>query len=128
MKIKKIKFEKKGLESFLSPLESDVMKILWSGQKMRVRKIHEKIKRKKKVALTSVAVILDRLHKKGVVNREVEKGRGGLHYIYFPKGEKSQFERSIVESTVNKLINTFGSSAVTYFHERFSKKEEEKHA
>lgn len=122
VKLKKLKFEKKGLESFLSPLESQVLNILLTKKTMKVREIYDVLKKRRKVALTSVAVILDRLHDKGMVDREVESGRGGFHYIYSPMKNKSQFEQSIVENTVNKLIDTFGKSAVNYFNERFSKK------
>ena len=46
----------------------------------------------------------------------------GIRYIYFPKKNKEQFERSIVEGTVEKLIQKFGNTAVSYFDERFSKR------
>ena len=38
------------------------------------------------------------------------------------KKNKEQFERSIVEGTVEKLIQKFGNTAVSYFDERFSKR------
>ena len=106
----------------LSPLESDVLKILWLNKKLRVREIYNKLKNKRKVALTSIAVILDRLHERSLVNRTLETTRGGIRYIYSAKKDKEQFERSIVKKTINSLINKFGDTAVTYFNERFSKK------
>lgn len=108
--------------SLLSPLEADVLKVLWPNKSMRVRDIHTKLRPKRKVALSSVAVILDRLHSKGVVARKVETGRGGVRYIYYPKQNRSAFEKSVVENTVNKLIETFGANAVSYFNERFKKR------
>ncbi len=122
VKLKKMKFEKKGLESFLSPLESQVLNVLLKKKTMKVREIYDVLKKRRKVALTSIAVILDRLYNKGMVYRKVERGRGGIHYIYSPVVNRPQFERSIIENTVDKLINTFGRSAVNYFNERFSKK------
>ncbi|MEK6874688.1 MAG: BlaI/MecI/CopY family transcriptional regulator [Nanoarchaeota archaeon] len=103
----------------LSPLERDVITVLWPNKSMRVREIHAKLKRK--VAVSSVAVILDRLHEKGVVDRTMETARGGIRYLYFPIKDKKQFEKSILEQAVNKLIDSFGSTAVSYFHERFRK-------
>lgn len=108
--------------SVLSPLEGDVLRILWPDKKMKVRMIYEKLKGKRKVALSSVAVILDRLHERNIVEREIETGRGGVRYIYFPKKNKEEFEAEIVESTVNSLINKFGQTAISYFNERFSKR------
>jgi len=104
----------------LSPLEGDVLKVLWPDKKLRVRDIHKKLRRD--VALSSVAVILDRLHSKKIVARDVETGRGGVRYIYYPVQDKEGFEKSVVEKTVNKLIDTFGQNAVAYFNDRFKKR------
>lgn len=111
-----------NFNELLSPLERDVLKILWPDKKLKVRQIFESLKSRRKVALSSVAVILDRLHNKGVVERTIETARGGMRYTYFPKKDKKQFEKSIVDSAVNKLIDAFGPTAVTYFNERFGKK------
>ncbi len=109
-------------DSVLSPLEGDILKVMWPDRKMKVRQVYEKLKPKREVALTSVAVILDRLHDRKIVERDVETGRGGMRYIYYPKKDRAGFEKSIVESTVNRLISRFGSTAVSYFNERFSKR------
>jgi len=119
--ISRIRLKKKGMESFLSPLESEVLTVLWSNEQMRVREIYEKLKDKRSVALTSIAVILDRLHKKKIVKRQIESGRGGNHYIYAVQKTKADFEATVLDATVNKLIDNFGSVAVNYFNERFSK-------
>ncbi len=108
-------------DSLLSPLEKNVLKVLWPDKKMRVREIHTKLNGKK-VALSSVAVILDRLHDNGIVARKIETARGGVRYIYYPAQDKSAFEKSVVEKTVNNLIDTFGSTAVSYFNDRFRKR------
>lgn len=103
----------------LSPLEGDVLNVLWPDRQMRVRDIYRLLRKERKVALTSIAVILDRLFGKGVVDRKIEPARGGLRYMYFPKKDRKQFETSVVEETVNKLIGKFGDVAVAYFNERF---------
>ncbi|MEK6973792.1 MAG: BlaI/MecI/CopY family transcriptional regulator [Nanoarchaeota archaeon] len=105
----------------LSPLKQDVLKIIWPDKKLRVRQIYKILSRKRKVALSSIAVILDRLYEKNIVDRSPETARGGTRYVYFPKKNKEEFEKSIIETTVNKLIEKFGRTAVSYFDERFSK-------
>ncbi len=105
----------------LSPLEGDVLGVLWPDREFRVREIYKLLRKERKVALTSIAVILDRLFEKGVVDRKIESARGGLRYMYFPKKDRKQFEESVVEETVNKLIAKFGNVAVAYFNERFVK-------
>ena len=105
----------------LSPLEQEVLTCLWNKEKMYVRDLYNFLKGKRKVALTSIAVILDRLHKKGFVERSVETSRGGFRYIYSAAKDRAESERHMVESAVNGLINRFGKTALSYFDERFSK-------
>jgi predicted transcriptional regulator len=117
----KIRIEKKGLETILSTLESDIMKILWKRNPLKVKELHELLKKKHNVAQTSIAVTMDRLYEKKIVDRKIESGRGGLHYLYYPSKTKQEFEKTIVDQTVNKLIEAFGPTAVSYFDERFKK-------
>ncbi len=122
VEVRKIDLEKNSI-GILSPLQADILETLWKNDSQRVRQIYSKLK-SNGIALTSIAVDLDRLHKKGIVNRIVEVGRGGPHYIYSVSKTKEQFERSVLDNTVNKLIDKFGSVAVNYFNDRFSKKGE----
>lgn len=123
VKLKRMRLDKKGMQTFLSPLETDVLTALYKLEKARTREIHRLLGQRRKVALTSVAVMLDRLHQKGIVRRAIEDGRGGGHYIYSPRTSRHEFEESIVDDAVNKLINSFGPVAANYFYKRFSKKE-----
>jgi len=118
--MKKIKL-KGNFESVLSPLEADVLRIIWPNKSMKVREIYTILKKDRMVALSSIAVILDRLYESGIVNRSIETGRGGIRYLYFPLKDKREFEETVIEKTVNSLIEKFGSTAVSYFNERFNK-------
>ncbi len=123
MRIKKLNLADKNA-GILSPLEHDVLCILWSNRrkKMTAREIYGiLVKKGKKVALSSVAVILERLYKKKIVSRRAETGRGGKHYIYSAI-TKTDFEEMIVKTAVDKLIERFGSLAVNYFNEKIGKK------
>ncbi len=133
-----IRFEKKNL-GLLSPLENNIMEILWRHGDMRVRDVHKKMNNDKSAPandakrpniqaskhgssttpLTSIAVNLDRLHDRKLVTRKIETGRGGEHYIYSPCLSQVDFHKSVLDQTVDKLIETFGSTAVTYFNQRF---------
>lgn len=119
--VEKIRFHRKGYESILSPLEAAILEELWRMNSGKVREIHSVLRQRKRTALTSVAVGLERLHKKGIVMRKVETGQGGVHYVYAPLRSKAAFDKSILESIVDKLIYNFGDNAVNYFNERFSK-------
>ena len=119
--VKKIRMEKTGLETVLSALEADIMHLLWKKSPARVKHIHGELGRKHDVALTTIAVTMDRLHQRKIVERKIEAGRGGLHYLYYPAKLREEFEKGLIDQTVNKLIEVFGTTAVSYFDERFKK-------
>ncbi len=112
-----------ALKSSLSPLELDALKILLPDRRLDSREIFNKLKTRRKVAHSSVAVILDRLHKKGLLERDEETCRGGYRYIYRPVKNRKQYEKSLVDSAVEKLIKKYGEVALTYFDERFAKRD-----
>lgn len=119
MRLEKIRLDGQKIKA-LSPLEEDVLKILWGGGKeLRVRDVYAKTRKNRRTALTSVAVILDRLHKKKLVTRRTAPGLGGYHYFYSPLLTRESFESSVVAAVVERLIGNFGSVAVNYFNERF---------
>lgn len=107
-----------SIKKELSPLESQVLGVLFPNKKMIVREIYKKLK-KNKVALTSIAVILDRLYERGIVEREMETCRGGVRYIYFPKTSVDELEKKFLEKEVEQLVKRFGTKAVAYFGKRF---------
>ncbi len=120
--ITKIRFKQTGPETILSPLEAKVLSALWDKKSARVRDLHTIIRKDTNVALTSVAVMLDRLHKKQLVTRTVSVGRGGRHYTYAPALTREAFDYTTLDTIVSKLLDTFGDSAVAYFNDKFSRK------
>ena len=77
---------------------------------------------KHKASKSSVSVILDRLHQKGLVKRDVESARGGMRFVYELEKDKERFERSVVENVVDSVIKKFGSKAVVYFNDSLKRK------
>jgi predicted transcriptional regulator len=51
---------------------------------------------------------MDRLFEKNLLDRKIEKGRGGLYYVYWPAIEKQPFQKSAVRDVLSSLINNFG--------------------
>ncbi|MEM2138357.1 MAG: BlaI/MecI/CopY family transcriptional regulator [Candidatus Anstonellaceae archaeon] len=112
----------KGVLGGLSPLEAEVISAMAPGTKMKVREIHAVVARKHKAPLTSIAVMLDRLYSKKLVDRKIETCRGGTRYLYFLKKSHEQMEEDYLKAQVDSIITRFGDSAVAYFHKRFSGK------
>lgn len=108
--------------STLSPLESDIVKTIQPNRNYTTREVYSLLRKKERVAESSVPVLLDRLFKKGLLKRKTESAKGGVRFIYSLGESKEEFERSVVENVVKKLIEKFGSRAVAYFNESFSKR------
>jgi len=106
------------LESVLGPLEAHVMETIWEMKKpVSVRAVYEKLRKKRKIAYTTVMSTMDTLFKKGLLNRKITKGKGGLLYVYWPKFSKEEVERSIVKHVIDSLFRNFGNSVTSYLME-----------
>ncbi len=112
----------KGVLDELSPLEAKVLTVLVKGKDMKTKDVHAVISGSQKVALTSIAVMLDRLYEKGLVDRKIETCRGGTRYIYFLNKSPAQIEEDHLKMQVDNIISKFGTKAINYFNKRFSKK------
>jgi predicted transcriptional regulator len=115
------------LETFFGPLEVTIIKVIWASKKrpLTVREVYETVKKKRKIAYTTVMSTMDRLHDKGMLDRQIEKGKGGIHYVYWPKLEEQTFKKSAVREVINSLIENFGEIVTSCFVEKAASSEEE---
>ncbi len=106
-------------KTVLSPLESKILEVLWQKGPSKVRDIYGVVKDQQDCAQTSIAVTLDRLCGRGMVSRKTVTGRGGLAYIYSANASKADFEKSVVQKAVDRVIDRFGDAAISYFNEKY---------
>lgn len=103
--------EGKQLEAFLGPLEAAIIETIWNTKKrpITVREVLEQLKKKKPVAYTTVMNTMDRLYEKGILDRQIQKGKGGtyLYYAYWPKLEEQNFKENAVRQVLNSLLENF---------------------
>ncbi len=120
----------KALEAFLGPLESNIMEAIWASKKTptTVREIHEAIKKTKNIAYTTVMSTMDRLYEKHLLDRKIEKGRGGLYYVYWPALEKQNFQKNAVREVLSSLIDNFGEVVANCLVDETCLNEEERNA
>jgi len=104
---------KQDLSKVLGDLEAGIMKTIWKIQSGDVRAIHGELNKERKAAVTTVATVLDRLHGKGLVQRELVKG-AGVRYVYSPAMTRTQFDSTIVRNVFKGLFESFGESAISY--------------
>jgi predicted transcriptional regulator len=104
---------KEDLAKVLGGLEADIMRAVWERGPGDVKTIHQRLAEERRVAVTTIATVLDRLHSKGLVERELVKG-GGIRYEYRAAMSRKQFEGAVVRNVFKGLFETFGESAVNY--------------
>lgn len=118
--------EGKHFEAVLGPLETRVMQTIWQMKTpVRVREVYEKLRNERKIAYTTVMTTMNTLFEKGLLDRKVGKGRGGLLYLYWPKHRKEDIEKSVVKHVIKSLMENFGDSVTAYLME-FATSDDEK--
>ncbi len=99
------------LAKTLGELEQLVMEIVWRSEGSAVRDIFQELRKKRSIAYTTVATILQRLFNKDIVGRKTEKNG----YRYFPMVSKESYAKSLTKSFVKKLEKSFGNVAISSF-------------
>lgn len=85
----------------LPELELEVMKVLWRCDAATVADVQEELKPARPLAYTTVMTVLDRLARKGAVDRD-KQGRG---YLYRP----TVSEQEVCELAFERLLDDFFS-------------------
>jgi predicted transcriptional regulator len=119
--------EGKQLEAFLGPLESSILETIWCSKKrpMTVREVLEILQKKKPVAYTTIMNTMDRLFEKGLLERHVEKGKGGLYYVYWPRLEEQKFKEAAIREVLGSLIANFGTLVTSCLIEKAADNKEQ---
>lgn len=118
MQLEKINFEKEGINAIVGKNESMILDSLLKKKKATCKEIYYSVKGKAGIAQTSVTVYLDRMHKKGLVEREVTKGKGGLIYIYSPAQSKQKLMEDLSEKYIHFMKRTFGEASIAYLKKK----------
>jgi len=109
------KLDGKKLETILGPLEADVLNTVYEMKKpVKVREVYEKMKKERKIAYTTVMSTMNTLFEKGLLDRRVVGGKGGLLYVYWPKMSRVEIERSAVKQIIDSLVKNFGEAVTSY--------------
>jgi BlaI family transcriptional regulator, penicillinase repressor len=88
----------------LTPLELEIMKVLWEVGPAAVQTVQEHLAPDRKLAYNTVQTMLNVLHRKGKVRRELQ----GRAYVYEPVVSRAQAAGQAVGDLVSRM---FGGSA-----------------
>jgi len=92
------------LSAALGRLERQVMEVVWQRESVSVRDVQERMPRR--VAYTTVMTTMDRLFKKGMLERD----RGGRAFRYRAAYTRRDVERAVAASLLRALLDGGGAA------------------
>ena len=84
----------------LGDLQLAIMRVLWGRGESTVADVHEALEPERGLALTTIATMLTKMEKKGVVDHRAE----GRRFIYRPLVSEGQVRRSMVSDLTSQLF------------------------
>ena len=102
-----------GLLTLFKPYQAALLEHIWelnssdrvgvsSGEAYRFLRDHPDSKSR-----ASVIIFLNEMVEEGVLEYEEESGKGGYHRVYYPRMDREQFARHVVEKITQKLDEVF---------------------
>jgi len=103
VRLDQIDLSKDDLNKFFSPIETKIMKTLWSEGEITTTALTEKTE----IPLTSIAGTLDRLVKAGYAKRRLKTIKGRIKYFYEPVFSEKEIATKISNSILDRLVDAF---------------------
>src|SRR5262245_17666983 len=89
-------------------LEHAVLVALWDGGALSAPAVHERVGVPLDLAYTTTATVLDRLHRKGLVERRPE----GKTFVYAAAAERPATERARVHKLLDAILGAAPRAAI----------------
>ncbi len=96
---------KEGLKRVLGELETAVLERILGRENVTVRDVFNELQRERDIAYTTVMTTMDRLWRKGLLNRVRERGQRHLHrnaYLYSPIYSK----KGLIQKCINQVLDS----------------------
>jgi predicted transcriptional regulator len=94
----------------LGELQLAIMRVLWSARSASVAEVHEALPKQHRRALTTIATMLSKMEKKGVVRHR----SAGRLFIYEPTVSEGEVKRSMVAELAQRLFEGDFTALVTH--------------
>ena len=94
----------------LGELQFAIMRVLWERREATVAQVHEALADDGGRALTTIATMLSKMEKKGVVTHRAE----GRQFIYAPTVTEAEVHRSMVADLTQRLFQGDTSALVSH--------------
>ncbi len=83
----------------LTPVEFEIIEIIWRRGSALVKDVHQELSRRKGLAYTTVMTEMDHMYKKGILAHS-KRGRA---YLYTPRVTRKQ----VLDSTLDEFVSDF---------------------
>ena len=94
----------------LSDLQMDVMRVIWRDNEATVAKVHQELYPKRGLATTTIATVLTRLEKRGVLSHR----REGRQFVYGSLVTEEEVRRSMVSELTQRVFQGDASKLVAH--------------
>ncbi|MFT7668112.1 MAG: BlaI family penicillinase repressor [Planctomycetota bacterium] len=94
----------------LGELQLAIMRVLWQSGSASVAEVHQGLPEVRSRALTTIATMLSKMEKKGVVRHRSE----GRQFIYEPTVSEDEVKRSMVAELAHRLFDGDFTALVTH--------------
>ena len=98
----------------LGELQLAIMRVIWRCGEATVADVQEALRQERGLALTTIATMLQKMEKKGVVVHRTE----GRRFIYRPTISEAQVRTSMVEELTERLFGGDSSALVVRLIEK----------
>lgn len=113
--------QRQGLQTVLSPLESEVMGIMWREKSATARTIYTLLKSKHSINRPTVTSAMNSLCKRGLLKKTISKGKGGLRYVFKVQVSRGRFEREVVGKVLDSLLESYKNTAKRQMREKLKR-------
>lgn len=93
----------------LTELQVAILKVLWERGETTVLDVHDALRAERRIAQSTVATLLTRLEKKGLVDHRAE----GRQYVYRARVDEGQVRRSVVAEFTDLAGRLFEGDVAT---------------
>ncbi len=114
--------QREGIETVLSPIESEIILIMWRRKRATVRTVKILLSNKKNLKRATVNAAMKSLCERGLLSSSITKGKGGLKYIYKIKISRRKFEKCIIDKVLDSLLKSYGRTAQKIIKEKIKRR------
>ncbi|HXU46323.1 MAG TPA: BlaI/MecI/CopY family transcriptional regulator [Thermoanaerobaculia bacterium] len=94
----------------LGDLQLAILRVLWARGEATVSEVHEALEDERGLAPTTIATMLTKMEKKGVVEHRSE----GRRFVYLPQVSEGEVQRSMVATLTSQLFQGDVSALVNH--------------